>query len=201
MSSNRQEGAMRRRLVSLLAAGLAVAAAGLVVTGSAVGFNPTPEPPQVVPLSGAHWQADAGLPDANGNAQIGLVQNVTTDGHTDVALLHNFKRLPTSAIQSIGFAVGPLPNGINPCWLVEFTGPDGTQGMVHVVASADRRDMTRTDLGGGVTQWTWTPETLPAGTIDRVVIGVMAAATPLPDTGVVFDDFSANGLTATKGGS
>jgi hypothetical protein len=155
----------------------------------------------VVPLDGAHWQAGVGLVDASGNGQVGLLQTVTTAGHTDVAQLNGFDRQPTSALHSVGFAVGLLPNGINPCWLIEFTGPDGTQGMVHVIASADRSDMTRTDLGGGFTQWTWTPRTLPAGTIDRVVIGLMAATTPSPDTGpVAFDDFSANGLTATNGG-
>jgi hypothetical protein len=155
----------------------------------------------VVPMGGAHWQADAGLPDANGNASIGLVQTVTTAGHTDVARLNGFDQLPTNALHSVGFAVGPLPNGINPCWLVEFTSPDGTPGIVHVVASHDRSDMTATELDGGFTQWTWTPHTLPAGTIDRVIIGVMAATAPTQDNGLIaFDDFTLNAVTATKGG-
>jgi hypothetical protein len=152
----------------------------------------------MVPLDGAHWQAGAGLPDANGNASVGMVQ--TADGsvaHIDVARVRGFDRLSTSALTSLGFAVGPLPSGIEPCWKVLLTNPDGTEMTVHVDASTDTRGITATALGGGWTQWTWTP-TLPAGTITEVIDGVMT--TPGNAGQVAFDNFTANGLTATKGG-
>jgi hypothetical protein len=155
----------------------------------------------VVPLDGAHWQAGAGLPDAQGNAQLGMVQTATTLGHVDVARIRGFDGLSTSALSSLGFAVAPLPGGIEPCWKVLLTNPDGTQTTVHVVASTDERGITAVALGGGWTQWTWTPGTLPAGTIDQVVIGVMVNEIPPLGDQVAFDNFTANGITRTNGGN
>jgi hypothetical protein len=156
----------------------------------------------VVPLDGAHWQAGAGLPDANGNAGVGMVQTADTLGHVDVARIRGFDGLPSSALSSLGFAVAPLPSGIEPCWKVLVTNSDGTQVTVHVVASSDARGITATRIGdSGWTQWTWSPGTLPAGTIDQVSVGVMVNQQPPPTNDRVgFDNFTANGIIATKGG-
>jgi hypothetical protein len=191
--------AVRRVLVGV------TAALGLLAVAAPLPAGATPPPTNdsigVVPLDGAHWQAGAGLPDANGNAQVGMVQSADTLGHIDVAQIKGFDGLPTSALGSLGFAVAPLPGGIEPCWKVLLTNPDGTQTTVHVVPNSDTRGITRTPLDSGWTQWTWTPGTLPAGTIDQISVGVMVGQQPPPvGDRVTFDNFTANGITATKGG-
>ena len=127
---------------------------------------------------------------------LGLVQTVSSAGHTDVAEIGGFEGLSSSSIHSLSFAVGPLPSGINPCWLVTVTKPDGTVVQDHVVASGDETfDQSHTALPGGFTQWTWTPQSLPQGTVDEVIIGVMDQAAPANPQSVVFDEFAANGAS------
>ncbi len=185
---------MRRTLVSLAAAGLAVAAAGLVIAGSAVGFNPTPEPPRVVPLDGAHWQAGAGFPDTTGQSSLGLVQTPLDigDTHTPVA---EIKHLPGS-VTELGFAA-QTPNGINPCWLVGITNPDGSTSTLHLTTDSARIVNELPPPGGDsapYVQWTWSLS-LPAGAVvTSATAEVMTGLTPPPtDQRVAFDRFTVDG--------
>jgi hypothetical protein len=191
-------GIMRRREI------LAGVVAAVGIFAGVTPGRADPEPTggfHVVPLAGAHWEAHAGLPDANGNASLGLVQRIdaSASGHVDVAAIRGFEGKPTSDLASIGFAVAPHPSGIDPCWKILVTDRTGAQLTVHVVANGDSRAVTQRELGGGWTQWTLSTDALPEGTLADVSVGVMVQP-PQEPTRVTFDDFSVNGRVATKGG-
>ena len=175
----------------MVAAGAPAAGASGLPTGQSIG---------VVPLDGAHWKAGAGLSDARGNASVGLTQ--TVDGsvrEVDVAAIRGLEGSPSSSVTRLGFAVRGLPSGIDPCWKVVITNPDGAQVTVELEGNSDARGVTQTDLGGGWTQWTFTTE-LPQGTINTIDLHLDVVSLSLVTDTVAFDNFTVNDLTASKGG-
>lgn len=189
---NGSKGWRSCRLV--LAAGLVLAVAGLVSAGSAVAFNPTPEPPKVVPLDGAHWQAGAGFPDASGESSLGLVQTPpsTPDTHTQMA---EIQHVP-GAVTELGFA-SQVPNGINPCWMVGITNPDGSTSTIHLTTDSARIVSDGPPPPGDVApyiQWSWSISLPPGAVVTSATAEVMSAQNPpLTSDRVAFDRFSVNG--------
>jgi hypothetical protein len=181
-----QKGLRMRRLVccAMVAGGL-LAAAGpaLAASSSDPDFG-------LRPVQGSSWQPFAGL--ADDPLAFGLTRRVSSVGDADLADVTGAPGLPTSSVTRLSLAVGPLPGGINPCWTVGFTGPDGTQRTVSLEASTDARGVTATPLAGGWTQWTWTVA-LPQGTLDQISLGVDVAQQP-PSVGdqVRFDEIAIN---------
>jgi hypothetical protein len=188
------KGRRGRMLVTLFAGGLAAAAVGLLPASSAVAFNPTPEPPAVVPLDGAHWLAGAGFPDATGQSSLGLVQDVAPvgDTHTRVA---EIQHVPGSVTQ-LGFAA-QTPNGINPCWMVGITNPDGSTSTLHLTTDSARIVSDVPPPPGDSApyiQWTWSIELPPGAVVTSATAEVMTDQAPPPVAArVAFDRFSVNG--------
>lgn len=190
-----------RRLLFAVRVVVSIGFLGVVAgaTSGASASSPQFDSFHVVPSDGASWQSSAGLPDSNGNASVGMVQTVSQGGHTDVAAIKGVDSMPASLLHSIGFAVGPLPSGIDPCWLVGITNADGITTSIHVVTIDENRPITHSRIGEtGFTQWTWTPG-FTDGIVASVQIGVMAQS-GLPLSDVTFDNFTVNGVTADKGG-
>jgi hypothetical protein len=180
---------MRTRSI-ITAAAAALLATGVIAPAQA--FNPTPEPPStIVPLDGAHWQAGAGLPDGSAS-NVGLVQvgPTTADTHVRVGYIQH---VPAS-LTELGFT-SQTPSGIDPCWKVGVTGPDGTTFTLHLTTDG-ARGVSETPPGGDlapIVQWTWTLN-VPAG--DRVTsatVEVMTDNAPSAGGQVTFDDFTVNG--------
>lgn len=186
---------MKHRSIHVLA--VATLAWGAVAIGPAQAFNPTPEPPSVVPLDSAHWVAGAGLPDSTGQSELGLVQVAPTapDSHTLVA---SIQHLPSS-VTELGVAA-QTPSGIDPCWKVGVIGADGSTFTLHL--TTDSAQMVVVSSGGGdvapFIQWTWSLN-LPSG--DRVTSAAAEAMSdPSTSSGgqVSFDGFSVNGQTISN---
>jgi hypothetical protein len=192
-------GERSHRLVSALGAGLVLATLGLVPAGPAAAFNPTPEPPKVMPLDGAHWQAGAGFPDPTGQSALGLVQDapLAADTHMPVA---EIQHVPGS-VTELGFA-SQVPNGINPCWMVGITNPDGSTSTLHLTTDSAQIVSEGPPPPGDVApyiQWSWSITLPPGAVVTSARAEVMSGQQPPPGNDrVAFDRFSVNGdLIAT----
>ena len=177
---------------------IAVAAVtgALMMTGvSAQAANP-PEPVRLIPVDGAHWEAEAGLPAS----QI-LVQDIGTSTppdpvHVGVAAVAGLEGEPTSNVSVLGFAVGELPGGIIPCVRVGYTDPDGnpTELMLHPLDERTGQtgaDWTATPSRTGWTTYTYTGE-LPEGTITGLEVQVAVEVQPPDPVRVEFDNVQVN---------
>lgn len=176
-------------------------AATAIATGTAAApasaFNPTPEPPMIIPVDGAHWQAGVGLTDPSNSSALGLVQQGPTTPDTHV-LVASLKHLPTT-LTEIGLT-SQTPSGINPCWKVGVVSPDGRTFTLHLTTDG----ASLTTVGGGTGgdfapffQWTWNLN-LPAGDqVTSATAEVMTDQSPSAGGQIVFDEFTVNGQTVS----
>jgi hypothetical protein len=189
---------MRKILVSVVAAlGLASVTMLAATPASAV---PPATHDRVVPVRGAHWQAGTGLPDATGRSALGLVQDVSSAGHTEVARLQGLTGAPGSALTRLEVS-SSTPSGIDPCWKVGVTAVDGSVGVLHLTLDSAREEGTdpspTPDLAP-FTRWSWTFSIPADSTISFVSLQVDAGQqAPAPGARVAFDRFAVDGAPIT----
>ncbi|MHB8690397.1 MAG: hypothetical protein ACYDHH_04060 [Solirubrobacteraceae bacterium] len=164
-----------------------------------------PERAWLLPVDRAYWQPFAGLPDSFGPLNEALVARVDHAGMPRVATIAGLEGQPTSVLGTLSFAVRTLPGGIEPCWDVAYTNPNGSTGnvMINPLTRSDFVTSTAPEpiLGTDYTTWTWQVH-LPAGsTIDTLTIGVDVSTNPPEPVPVAFDDITAASRTWTWFGS
>lgn len=179
---------------SIITALAATALASGAAASPALAINPTPEPPMIIPVDGAHWQAGVGLSDPSNSSALGLVQQGPTTADTHV-LVASLKHLPAT-LTEIGLT-SQTPSGIDPCWKVGVVSPDGQTFTLHL--TTDSATVTAVGGTGGdfapFFQWTWNLN-IPAGDhISSATAEVMTDQAPSQGGQVVFDEFTVNGQT------
>jgi hypothetical protein len=200
-------GHVKHKLLPTVVAMVASMAVLGASAGSALADGIVPERAFLNPVNGAYWQPFAGLPDSFGPFNEALVATVDTAGMPRVATISGLEGQPTSVIGKVSFAVRTLPGGIEPCWDIGYTNPNGSTGNLMINPINTRGSDSVTALapapvgGTGYTTYAWDIH-LPAGTtINTVTIGVDVATAPLDPVRLAFDNITVAGRTWTWFGS
>jgi hypothetical protein len=194
---------MRIRItIAALGATGAIAAVGIGAAGASAGAI-VPERVGLAPVDGAAWLGQTGLADSFGDANQALDVSVGAAGMPRAAVISGLAGQPASALGTLSFATQKLPGGIEPCWDIGYTNPDGSTGnlMINPVTRSDSVTFASESIEGtGWTQYSFGVHLAPGTTLDSVTIGVDVAADQSSPVTVPIDNLSVAGRTWTFAG-
>jgi hypothetical protein len=192
-----------RSKIAALGAAVGIAALGIGAGGASAGGIIPELGVGLAPVDGAAWLGQTGLADSFGDANQALDVTVGSAGMPRAAVISGLAGQPASALRTLSFATPKLPGGIEPCWDIGYTNPDGSTGnlMINPVTRSDSVTFASEPIEGtDWTQYSFGVHLAPGTTLDSVTVGVdVAADQPSPVT-VPIDNLSVAGRTWTFAG-